>query len=725
MSVPFMVYATNSCNPQDLSVMTDLPSPYCFGLGTTWVHATAVGGGESLECSFPVTVLGDCSPTHAPTLSVQFPSISVIQFLWPDPGSNYVVQSTASLARPVQWQDLALPYEGGNGFRSLSLTNPPQGAQFFRLRLGNLPRYNVLGPAVTSIQFNTLASSLGLPAQAYQSNSFVLYTDDSAFLQVPTLNLGKLNTQDEEGTDLVGEEFLFDKINQMTVFDDQTAQQTTAQALQSAGLLPAPYDAVPEVVHTHFTAVDSNITTVSDRNIDTKVRYRFTLGGYPVVGPGAKASVVFGSTGNVTHANYTLRPVAQEAPMSLLPQSVADDLVLGAYQSGFGQSTGTWTLASQIVYYAPPAELSSVQTLIPYYQYEASFMPTGMVNPILMRSVLIPAVTGSKLVPVVHLSVSTVSNNVTAQASVNDGQAPYTYTWNSSSAIISASNSATFSYSAQSRSNETVTLLVTDANGLCVGASSNVFVGQSFVAPRQSAATTLKPRPHVAGTTDVGTEWIGVTAGLTAAPANAGGFVSRFQSDGSAVVRFNWGEYNAWERDFHDSALGGDDNNWVDNVDAVFYTGHANSDGWVFTSTVDHTFVDYTATRYGQQDLEWLVIAACGPLQPGTPPHAWYQRWGPAFQRLHLLCGYDNISSDTDLEGHKWADYMLRGLTVARAWILAGSESQSRSGLNVCVMTAYDASGICNMSDHFWGKGSVGPDIYFPAGFVLYQSPVD
>ena len=232
------------------------------------------------------------------------------------------------------------------------------------------------------------------------------------------------------------------------------------------------------------------------------------------------------------------------------------------------------------------------------------------------------------------------------------------------------------------------------------------------------------PAGAVATEVDVATEWIGPSQGLDGSPANASGFVNRMRSAG-ALVRFNWGEDNAWERDFKDPAFGGTDSAWVDNVDAVFYTGHADAAGWVFNGSHDDVRLDHSEASYGQVDLEWLVIAACGPLQEGRTPTAWWQRWGPVFRGLHLLCGYNNESADNTVEGGKWAGYMLAGRPVGQAWMLTGIESQWWSRLNVCVMTSYDGRGVCNITDHFWGKGPVGPDIAVPTGFVLYSSPVD
>ncbi len=57
--VDFSLWATNLCNPVDLHVVTDHSSGDCFPLGTTMVHATAYGSGQSNSCRFSITVLSD------------------------------------------------------------------------------------------------------------------------------------------------------------------------------------------------------------------------------------------------------------------------------------------------------------------------------------------------------------------------------------------------------------------------------------------------------------------------------------------------------------------------------------------------------------------------------------------------------------------------------------------------------------------------------------------
>ena len=125
---------------------------------------------------------------------------------------------------------------------------------------------------------------------------------------------------------------------------------------------------------------------------------------------------------------------------------------------------------------------------------------------------------------------------------------------------------------------------------------------------------------------EAGTSWIGQSGGLPGSQSNAQGFVDGLAADGW-LVNFNWGDANAWESDWRRN-----DDTWVDAADFVFYTGHANMNGWTLSSPDDGSlsFTEVGAgpaapgDLWGQNDLEWIIIAACGPLQDSllAPPAA-------------------------------------------------------------------------------------------------------
>ena len=122
----------------------------------------------------------------------------------------------------------------------------------------------------------------------------------------------------------------------------------------------------------------------------------------------------------------------------------------------------------------------------------------------------------------------------------------------------------------------------------------------------------------------------------------------------------------------------------------MFYTGHASGNGWVTAPRgSDPTFVDHSIVGrspenpgdlWGQLDLEWLVIAACGPYQDDgfvTGGGNAFDRWRGVFDGLHVFLGYGSVSSDTADEGTRLVRYARRGATLVDSWFRTAKELQS------------------------------------------------
>jgi hypothetical protein len=200
-------------------------------------------------------------------------------------------------------------------------------------------------------------------------------------------------------------------------------------------------------------------------------------------------------------------------------------------------------------------------------------------------------------------------------------------------------------------------------------------------------------------------------------------------------VNFNWGNQNAWETDWD-----ANDDEWLDAADFVFYTGHASLNGWQLVTPGTSTRVLLTPSvvgsspqapgdRWGAQDLEWVVVAACGPLQddviaPGGGDVL--TRWEGAFDGLHTLMGYGSITNDNTDEGRKIAQYTREGTPVVDAWFRTAQEVQPSTngesapdGPDVWVGAMYVVRpGADPRQDHVWGHGSVAPDPTSPTTLV-------
>ncbi|KAL8722719.1 MAG: hypothetical protein Q9225_000831 [Loekoesia sp. 1 TL-2023] len=237
--------------------------------------------------------------------------------------------------------------------------------------------------------------------------------------------------------------------------------------------------------------------------------------------------------------------------------------------------------------------------------------------------------------------------------------------------------------------------------------------------PKTSSGRTRAERRGLDDSSwEYGTEWLGKPWGLSQTQANAAGlssllfdFLSGFFSGGVRWTRrFDWGDNLVWESDWNRN-----DDIWVDTVDLMFYTGHANGNGWV-TAAPDSTFVDYSIVGtqpqnpgdlWGQLDMEWLVVAACGPHQDDSFIAGGgdaFQRWRGVFDGLHVFLGYGTVTADTALEGARLIKYARQGATIVDSWFRTAKEIQT-SGVWVTAMWS-GSSG----QDHLPGHGSIAAD---------------
>ena len=205
---------------------------------------------------------------------------------------------------------------------------------------------------------------------------------------------------------------------------------------------------------------------------------------------------------------------------------------------------------------------------------------------------------------------------------------------------------------------------------------------------------------------------------------------------------FDKGASEAREKDFKDNAFGGVDTTWVDAVDLAFYKGHANGNGWEFDTQQDDTQLRYTDGKWGNRDLEWLVIEACGPLRPLSDGKDVIERWGPTFAGLHASRLRDGELGARG-PGRGFA-HMIMGTggeeatTILDAWALTAIEIQfgdieyAAMGPTTpkLVLTGPGQQQpkivwISNYDDYFWDRGSTGPDIAAPQGWWTLTAPVD
>ncbi len=194
---------------------------------------------------------------------------------------------------------------------------------------------------------------------------------------------------------------------------------------------------------------------------------------------------------------------------------------------------------------------------------------------------------------------------------------------------------------------------------------------------------------------------------------SANGFRSVMQSKGQ-TVNFDWRGASGWESDFHSSTSGGSDNQWVDTVDAQWYTGHGSPGSFTFKSNhADGSIVPADA-RWGDVDLEWLQLESCQVLKDvsGLDSGGWLQ----SFNGLHLLNGFvTNAYCIDGGTGRRFAEYLFptwwRGsLSVSAAWAQMARDLEP-SGVVYRSLSPIGTGGVFNLNDRYWGQGSTGPDV--------------
>ena len=250
--------------------------------------------------------------------------------------------------------------------------------------------------------------------------------------------------------------------------------------------------------------------------------------------------------------------------------------------------------------------------------------------------------------------------------------------------------------------------------------------GPSFVEAPQELRQEPQPGPLAAF--NGGTSWLGTPYGLPGSQGNAGGFVNGINGMSYAGwgMKFNFGNSAAWESDFNSN-----DDIYVDACDFVFYTGHANQDGWQLANG----FMDFNKVRlnpenpgdhYGQLQLEWLIIAACGPHQSthfrtaGTTNA--FDRWRGTFDGLHSFLGYGAVTFDNTSEGGRVVQLTQGGWNVVDAWFRTAQEVQPATngwaqpdGTTIFVTAMYAHTGDhATRYDQIWGIGTVYGDARVP-----------
>jgi hypothetical protein len=155
--------------------------------------------------------------------------------------------------------------------------------------------------------------------------------------------------------------------------------------------------------------------------------------------------------------------------------------------------------------------------------------------------------------------------------------------------------------------------------------------------------------------------------------------------DTKAINNYKWTKPNAWVSDFIDKQNNGFDHLYVDAVDISTYIGHGNGYGFNFEGNTAYpangslTYEEAAkGNAWGNKDVEYQVWLSCQVLENVYDNKKWWQRWGPTFNGLHLICGFQtNASTGTHRQLRYFAENIYdRRKTVRESWIDAANNDQ-------------------------------------------------
>ena len=639
-----------------------------------------------------------------------------------------------------------------------------------------LPVYRVVATGIQEPEARRLAEALRIPSEGLVwRDGEASFVDRERYLAVPNVAIEdreivarftKATTNHHPEIPIAVSGIDYAALDRHVPFAEDAALRSATDALDSAGLTPA--SARPMVGHTVFTTVAIGPSGKEQEQrevlLDTKVSYRFTVDGYPLVGPGAQIQMSFGAEGNVTrlvHATRTLEPgpsvaiIDAETMRHRLACSLPDDAEVDV----------------RLVYLAPSlrnalngAPYWRPSEVIPWYAVTVTRTvthPGRAGHPLISRVRLIPATDDTRFVPSVTIEADSVDGSrVVGRARAAGGTPPYSFLWAGSNPAASVERGEAVSYEpvtrdlrevipAQSMARiEHVAVTVVDANGVSAQATTSLPV-------------TARPAPDTHNSVTYGCESPndpGAWTGDRIAWQNA---MSTF---GGGSERFCWLADSSWPGDYIEPTPPGtlDSHPWIDGdadysnwgintANIVFYIGDSAPDcfaemypgatpadyntdqgGWVLMPTdpatvqigsqyYDVAYAGSWGAPHPNDQLQWLPMYACNLLEnDATWPSPWL-RWGPAFNGLHSLLAfhteaYDSNSFVSDFSiGFLGFPIFFEPQTIVQAWLNAANATDIGTPAAMGPIVNLDIDGftfgISDYGDYYWGKGTVGPTL--------------
>ncbi len=199
---------------------------------------------------------------------------------------------------------------------------------------------------------------------------------------------------------------------------------------------------------------------------------------------------------------------------------------------------------------------------------------------------------------------------------------------------------------------------------------------------------------------EVGIEWVvnydWPSDDLPNADDDARGFYNTLGSNGW-TKRFDYGDSSTQVYHWTYS----NDLNYVDKVDAVYFSGHG-APTLIKLGTWPDRHVAFYDCSWGDYDLEWVFLHGCYTTYL---PAAFKQSPHWALNGAHLISGFTTTAYNYAEDGGNVASRLVNSQKVRIAWYL-GVDVKQPSGVNVRIIGEDSSMG----DDYIWKEGIVMPD---------------
>ena len=203
----------------------------------------------------------------------------------------------------------------------------------------------------------------------------------------------------------------------------------------------------------------------------------------------------------------------------------------------------------------------------------------------------------------------------------------------------------------------------------------------------------------------IGIEWVkkynGLASNLTNTKPQAEGFYNTFAPPGSSTGATTWpGTRTLRTRGLGSPPAGTEP---PGPTTSTWCSSRATGirSGFFFGKKIDDAKAKSTEIRWGDSELEYIVLDACNVLEEQRR----LGRWGwPVFKGLHYILGFHTTTSDEAGPRPHPGPVPERREPVRQAWIKACQDTEELR--HPVGLSTRRCAGHHTYHDHWWGKGS-------------------